>query len=97
MSPSLVVDDDAASARRAARSPSGMGLSSLGGSVPEALTLLRQQPWRCFLLDLEAARRGGLKLLGEVKSLYPEPAWGDDAVCHGRTAVERCALGPATI
>ena len=42
------------------------------GSVPEALTVLRQQPVEMLLLDLKLPGGGGLKLLGEVKTLYPE-------------------------
>jgi two-component system response regulator HydG len=71
----LVVDDDAAVRKACCEIASGMGFLPLSaGSVPEALTLLRQQPVEMLLLDLKLPGGGGLKLLGEVKSLYPETA-----------------------
>ena len=68
----LVVDDDAAVRTACCEIASGMGFVPLAaGSVPEALTVLRQQPVEMLLLDLKLPG-GGLKLLAEVKTLYPE-------------------------
>jgi len=67
-----VVDDDAAVRKACCEIASGMGFLPLSaGSVPEALTVLRQQPVEMLLLDLKLPGGGGLKLLGEVKTLYP--------------------------
>jgi two-component system response regulator HydG len=41
------------------------------GSVPEALEVLHREPVEMLLLDLKLPGGGGLKLLGEVKTLYP--------------------------
>jgi DNA-binding NtrC family response regulator len=69
----LVVDDDAAVRKACCEIASGMGFLPLSaGSVPEALTVLRQQPVEMLLLDLKLPGGGGLKLLSEVKTLYPE-------------------------
>ena len=60
-------------ARLAARLPAGMGFVSLAaGSVQEALEVLQQQPVDLLLLDLKLPGGGGLKLLGEVRALYPK-------------------------
>jgi two-component system response regulator HydG len=68
----LVVDDDASLRRACCEIASGMGFVALGaGSVSEALTVLRRQPVEMLLLDLKLPGDGGLKLLGEVKTLYP--------------------------
>ena len=69
----LVVDDDAALRKACCEIASGMGFLPLSaGSVPEALALLRQQPVEMLLLDLKLPGGGGLKLLAEVKNLYPD-------------------------
>jgi two-component system response regulator HydG len=68
----LVVDDDAAVRKACCEIACGMGFVPLSaGSVPEALMVLRQQPVEMLLLDLKLPGGGGLKLLGEVKNLYP--------------------------
>ena len=69
----LVVDDDAPVRKACCEIAAGMGFIPLAaGDVPEALSVLRQQPVDMLLLDLKLPGGGGLKLLGEVKSLYPE-------------------------
>jgi two-component system response regulator HydG len=69
----LVVDDDAPVLKACCEIAAGMGFVPLAaGSVPEALTVLRQQPVEMLLLDLKLPGGGGLKLLSEVKTLYPE-------------------------
>jgi two-component system response regulator HydG len=69
----LVVDDDASLRKACCEIAAGMGFVPLAaGSVQEALTVLRQQPVEMLLLDLKLPGGGGLKLLGEVKTLYPE-------------------------
>jgi two-component system response regulator HydG len=69
----LVVDDDASLRKACCEIASGMGFVPLAaGSVQEALTVLRQQPVEMLLLDLKLPGGGGLKLLSEVKTLYPE-------------------------
>ena len=69
----LVVDDDASLRKACCEIATGMGFVPLAAnSVPEALTVLRQQPVEMLLLDLKLPGGGGLKLLSEVKTLYPE-------------------------
>ena len=69
----LVVDDDASLRKACCEIASGMGFVPLAaGSVQEALTVLRQQPVEMLLLDLKLPDGGGLTLLSEVKTLYPE-------------------------
>jgi two-component system response regulator HydG len=69
----LVVDDDASLCKACCEIASGMGFVALpAGSVQEALSVLRRQPVEMLLLDLKLPGGGGLKLLGEVKALYPE-------------------------
>jgi two-component system response regulator HydG len=69
----LVVDDDAPVRKACCDITAGMGFIPLSaGSVQEALAVLHQQPVEMLLLDLKLPGGGGLKLLGEVKSLYPE-------------------------
>ena len=69
----LVVDDDASLRKACCEIATGMGFVPLvASSVPEALTVLRQQPVEMLLLDLKLPGGGGLKLLSEVKTLYPE-------------------------
>jgi len=71
----LVVDDDASLRKACCEIAYGMGFVALAaGSVQEALTVLRRQPVEMLLLDLKLPGGGGLKLLGEVKTLYPEIA-----------------------
>ncbi|MGP8258628.1 MAG: sigma-54-dependent transcriptional regulator [Acidobacteriaceae bacterium] len=68
----LVVDDDASLRKACCEIASGMGfVAQAAGSVPEALAELRRQPAEMLLLDLKLPGGGGLKLLGEVKTLYP--------------------------
>ena len=82
----LVVDDDASLRKACCEIAAGMGFVPLAaGSVSEALTVLRQQSVEMLLLDLKLPGGGGLKLLSEVKTLYPRDGrGGDDGVCHGR-------------
>jgi DNA-binding NtrC family response regulator len=69
----LVVDDDASLSKACCEIAAGMGFLPLAAdSVPEALTILLQQPVEMLLLDLKLPGGGGLKLLSEVKTLYPE-------------------------
>ena len=69
----LVVDDDASLRKVCCEIAHGMGFVPLGaGSVAEALDLMRQQPVDLLLLDLKLPGGGGLKLLGEVRQLYPK-------------------------
>jgi two-component system response regulator HydG len=69
----LVVDDDASLRKACCEIASGMGFVPLAaGSVSEALTVLRQRPVEMLLLDLKLPGGGGLKLLSEVKTLYPQ-------------------------
>ena len=69
----LVVDDDASLRKACCEIAAGMGFVPLAaGSVPDALAVLKeQQPVDMLLLDLKLPGGGGLKLLGEVKALYP--------------------------
>jgi two-component system response regulator HydG len=69
----LVVDDDASLRNACCEIAQGMGfVPASAGSVPEALEVLReQQPVDMLLLDLKLPGGGGLKLLGQVKKLYP--------------------------
>jgi DNA-binding NtrC family response regulator len=68
----LVVDDDASLRKACCEIASGMGFVVVSaGCVQEALTVLRRQPAEMILLDLKLPGGGGLKLLGEVKTLYP--------------------------
>jgi len=69
----LVVDDDAPLRKACCEIAAGMGFVPLAaGSVPEALEVLKQQPVDMLLLDLRLPGGGGLKLLSEVKALYPK-------------------------
>jgi len=69
----LVVDDDASVRKACCEITAGMGFVPLAaGDVKEALTVLQQQPVEMLLLDLKLPGGGGLKLLSEVKTLYPE-------------------------
>jgi two-component system response regulator HydG len=69
----LVVDDDAPVRKACCEIVSGMGCVPLSaGSVPEARAVLQQQQVDMLLLDLKLPGGGGLKLLDEVKTLYPE-------------------------
>ena len=69
----LVVDDDPSLRKECCEIASGMGFVPLSaGNVPDALSALKeQQPVDMLLLDLKLPGGGGLKLLGEVKALYP--------------------------
>jgi two-component system response regulator HydG len=70
----LVVDDDAPLRKACCEIASGMGFVPLAaGSVQDALDVLKdQQPVDMLLLDLKLPGGGGLKLLSEVKALYPK-------------------------
>jgi DNA-binding NtrC family response regulator len=70
----LVVDDDVSLRKACCEIASGMGFTTLSaGSVPEALTVLKeQQPIDLLLLDLKLPGGGGLSLLSQVKTLYPK-------------------------
>src|SRR6266702_57102 len=69
----LVVDDDASLRKACCEIASKMGFLVLSaGSVQEALDWMKQQPADMLLLDLKLPGGGGLKLLGEVKALYPK-------------------------
>jgi DNA-binding NtrC family response regulator len=69
----LVVDDDALLRKACCEIAAGMGFVALAAnSVPEALTVMRQHPVEMLLLDLKLPGGGGLKLLSEVKTLYPQ-------------------------
>jgi two-component system response regulator HydG len=69
----LVVDDDAPVRRACCEIVAGMGFVPLSaGSVPEARAVLEQQQVDMLLLDLKLPGGGGLKLLDEVKTDYPE-------------------------
>jgi two-component system response regulator HydG len=69
----LVVDDDVLLRKVCCEIGTGMGFVPLSaGSVPETLAILKeQQPVDMLLLDLKLPGGSGLKLLGEVKTLYP--------------------------
>jgi two-component system response regulator HydG len=71
----LIVDDDAGLRKICCEIASGMGFTTLAADgVPDALALMKQQPVDMLLLDLKLPGGGGLKLLGEVKALYPKTA-----------------------
>jgi CheY-like chemotaxis protein len=71
----LVVDDDDALRRACCEIARGMGFTVHNAdSVPAARTVLQQQPIDLLLLDMKLPGGGGLALLGEVKTLYPEIA-----------------------
>ena len=71
----LVVDDDAGLREACCESAARMGFVPLGvGTVSEALERMRQQPAEMLLLDLKLPGDGGLKLLGEIRALYPKTA-----------------------
>jgi DNA-binding NtrC family response regulator len=71
----LVVDDDDALRRACCEIARSMGFSVHNAdSVPAARTVLQQQPIDLLLLDMKLPGGGGLALLGEVKTLYPEIA-----------------------
>jgi DNA-binding NtrC family response regulator len=69
----LVVDDDAPLRKACCEIASNMGFIPFSASsVPEALERMKQHPVDMLLLDLKLPGGGGLKLLGEVKTLYPK-------------------------
>jgi DNA-binding NtrC family response regulator len=71
----LVVDDDAYVGKVCCEIASAMGFLPLtAGGVLECLQLMKQQPVDILLLDLKLPGGGGLKLLGQVKALYPKTA-----------------------
>ena len=68
----LVVDDDAPLRKACSEIAAGMGFQTLAaGSVQEALEKMKQQRVDLLLLDLKLPGGGGLKLLNEVRTLYP--------------------------
>ncbi len=69
----LVVDNDVQLRGTCCMAASRMGFVPLSaGTVPEALAVLReQQPVDLILLALRLPGGDGLKLLGEIKALYP--------------------------
>jgi len=69
----LVVDDDASLRKACCEIAAGIGYIPLSaGSVAEALAVLKEhQPIDMLLTDLKMPGGGGLKLLSEVRSLYP--------------------------
>jgi CheY-like chemotaxis protein len=70
----LVVDDDPSLRKACCEIATGMGFITLAAdSVPEALNVLaQQQQVEMLLLDLKIPGGGGLKLLSQVKTLYPK-------------------------
>jgi len=71
----LVVDDDAAVRNACAEIATGMGfITHVADSVPAARVHLQRYPVDLMLLDLKLPGGGGLLLLEEVKSKYPEAA-----------------------
>jgi DNA-binding NtrC family response regulator len=69
----LVVDDDSSLLAACCEIASARGFRTLAaGTVQEALEILDRQAVDMLLLDLKLPGGGGLKLLSEVKSLYPE-------------------------
>jgi two-component system response regulator HydG len=69
----LVVDDDSAVRRACCEIVSRLGFVPLSAaSVPEARDVLAGQHVDMLLLDLKLPGGGGLKLLSEVRTLYPE-------------------------
>jgi two-component system response regulator HydG len=69
----LVVDDDGPVRKACCEIVAGLGFVALSaGSVPEAREAMKEQHVDMLLLDLKLPGGGGLKLLSEVKSLYPE-------------------------
>jgi two-component system response regulator HydG len=71
----LVVDDDASLRNACCEIAANIGFVAISaGSVLEALEQMKQQRVDMLLLDLKLPGGGGLKLLGEVKVLYPKTA-----------------------
>ena len=71
----LVVDDDAAVRRRAARSRRGWAARWLRRrACTAARAILKHQKIDLLLLDLRLPGGGGLALLEQVKALYPDTA-----------------------
>jgi DNA-binding NtrC family response regulator len=71
----LVVDDDAPVRNACAEIATGMGfITHVADSVPSARAHLQRYPVDLMLLDLKLPGGGGLMLLEEVKSKYPEAA-----------------------
>jgi DNA-binding NtrC family response regulator len=71
----LVVDDDAPVRNACAEIATGMGfVTYVADSVPSARAHLQRYPVDLMLLDLKLPGGGGLMLLEEVKSKYPEAA-----------------------
>jgi two-component system response regulator HydG len=69
----LVVDDDATVRRACCEIVAGLGFVPLSASsVPEAREAMKEQHVDMLLLDLKLPGGGGLKLLSEVRVLYPE-------------------------
>jgi DNA-binding NtrC family response regulator len=69
----LVVDDDVPVRKACCEIVAGLGFLTLAaGSATEAREVLKEQRVDMLLLDLKLPGGGGLKLLEEVKTLYPE-------------------------
>lgn len=71
----LVVDDDNAVRKACCAIAEGMGCAVVGAdSLARAREILRHQKMDVLLLDLKLPDGGGLALLEQVKTLYPEMA-----------------------
>jgi DNA-binding NtrC family response regulator len=69
----LVVDDDEAVRKACCQIAAGMGFAVLGAdSATAARAILKQQQIDLLLLDLKLPGGGGLPLLEQVKTLYPD-------------------------
>jgi DNA-binding NtrC family response regulator len=71
----LVVDDDSAVRTACLKIAEGMGCAVVGAeNVARARAILKHQKIDVLLLDLKLPDGGGLALLEQVKTLYPETA-----------------------
>jgi len=71
----LVVDDDAAVRQTCCTIAEGMGCAVVGaGTITQARRILKLRKVDVVLLDLKLPDGGGLALLEQVNSLYPETA-----------------------
>ena len=72
----ILIVDDHAIVRRGLKEilsedPNAVLVAGEAGDVDQALKELAASPWDAVLLDLSLPGRGGLELLGEVKTRYP--------------------------
>src|SRR5690242_18155151 len=72
----ILIVDDHAIVRRGLREilsedPNTVLVAGEAGDVDHALVELEGKPWDAVLLDLSLPGRGGLELLGEIKTRYP--------------------------